>query len=40
MFTLGDVAHKAIEVSLNKEFGETLWIHDWNCTIDLLSHLA
>jgi hypothetical protein len=39
MFTLGDVAHKAIEVSLDKKSGETA-DSGWDHIIDLLSHLA
>jgi leucyl aminopeptidase (aminopeptidase T) len=40
MVTLEDVAHKAIEVSLGLKSGETVWIHGWDHTVDLISLLA
>jgi aminopeptidase len=40
MVNLEDVAHKAIEVSLGVKSGETVWIHGWDHTIDLISLLA
>jgi leucyl aminopeptidase (aminopeptidase T) len=40
MVSLEDVAHKAIEVSLDVRSGETVWIHGWDHTVDLLSLLA
>jgi leucyl aminopeptidase (aminopeptidase T) len=40
MATMEDVARRAIEVSLDVKSGETVWIHGWDHTIDLLSHLA
>jgi leucyl aminopeptidase (aminopeptidase T) len=40
MVTLEDVAHKAIAVSLGLKSGETVWIHGWDHTIDLVSQLA
>jgi leucyl aminopeptidase (aminopeptidase T) len=40
MVDLEDVAHKAIEVSLNVKPRETVWIHGWDHTVDLISLLA
>jgi leucyl aminopeptidase (aminopeptidase T) len=40
MVNLEDVAHKAIEVSLGVKSGETVWIHGWDHTIELISLLA
>lgn len=40
MASLADVPHKAIEVSLDVKSGETVWIHGWDHTIDLISQLA
>jgi leucyl aminopeptidase (aminopeptidase T) len=40
MVNLEDVAHKAIEVSLGVKSGETVWIHGWDHTIELVSLLA
>jgi len=40
MVSLEDVAHKAIEVSLGVKLGETVWIHGWDHTVDLVSLLA
>jgi leucyl aminopeptidase (aminopeptidase T) len=40
MVSLEDVAHKAIEVSLGVKSGETVWIHGWDHTVDLISLLA
>jgi leucyl aminopeptidase (aminopeptidase T) len=40
MVSLEDVAHKAIEVSLGLKSGETVWIHGWDHTLDLISLLA
>jgi leucyl aminopeptidase (aminopeptidase T) len=40
MVSLEEVAHKAIEVSLDVKSGETVWIHGWDHTIDLISLLA
>jgi leucyl aminopeptidase (aminopeptidase T) len=40
MVSLEEVAHEAIEVSLGVKPGETVWIHGWDHTIDLISLLA
>ena len=40
MISLEEVAHKAIEVSLGVKTGENVWIHGWDHTIELMSHLA
>jgi leucyl aminopeptidase (aminopeptidase T) len=40
MVSLEDVAHKAVEVSLDVRPGETVWIHGWDHTVDLISLLA
>ena len=40
MVSLEDVAHRAIEVSLGVKSGETVWIHGWDHTVDLVSLLA
>lgn len=40
MVSLADVAHNAIEISLGVRSGETVWIHGWDHTIDLISLLA
>jgi leucyl aminopeptidase (aminopeptidase T) len=40
MATTEDVARSAIEVSLGVKSGQTVWIHGWDHTIDLISHLA
>jgi leucyl aminopeptidase (aminopeptidase T) len=40
MVSLEDVARKAIEVSLDVRSGETVWIHGWDHTVDLISLLA
>lgn len=40
MVSLEEVAHKAIEVSLGVKPGETVWIHGWDHTINLISQLA
>jgi leucyl aminopeptidase (aminopeptidase T) len=40
MINLEDVAYKAIEVSLGVKSEETVWIHGWNHTIELISLLA
>jgi leucyl aminopeptidase (aminopeptidase T) len=40
MVTIEDVARRAIEVSLDVKSGETVWIHGWDHTIDLVSRLA
>jgi leucyl aminopeptidase (aminopeptidase T) len=40
MIGLEDVARKAIEVSLDVKPGENVWIHGWDHTIELMSHLA
>lgn len=40
MVNLEDVAYKAIKVSLGVKSGETVWIHGWDHTVDLISLLA
>ena len=40
MVNLEDVARKVIEVSLGVKSGENVWIHGWDHTIELMSHLA
>jgi leucyl aminopeptidase (aminopeptidase T) len=40
MVNLEEVAHKAVEVSLGVKSGETVWIHGWDHTIDLISLLG
>lgn len=40
MVNLGEVAHKAIDISLGVKSGETVWIHGWDHTVDLVSLLA
>ena len=40
MVNLEEVAREAIEVSLGVKSGETVWIHGWDHTIELISQLA
>ncbi len=40
MVSLEEVAHRAIDVSLGVKSGETVWIHGWDHTVDLISLLA
>jgi hypothetical protein len=40
MVNLEDVAQEVIEVSLGVKSGEKVWIHGWDRTVELMSHLA